>query len=153
MACLLENREEVLVDYAGGTLPADRLAQVTAHLDVCAECRVAVEAQAQVWSALEDWEPAPISVDFNRKLYLKIDAEEARSWWQRFGLRPSMGLAAACMVLVVGMLFRVPTPDGFDQKAVNEVIDVNQVDRTLEDIEMFRQLGVGVEANEPEGVL
>ena len=33
--------------------------------------------QAAVWEALDVWEPAPVSVDFNRKLWRRIDAAAA----------------------------------------------------------------------------
>jgi len=153
MACTLENREEMLIDYVDGSLPADRLAQMMSHMKGCAECRVAADAQLRVWTALEEWTPAPVSADFNRTLYQKIDVEQSKGWWQRLAW-PPLGLAAACMVLVVAMLFRVPGgPVNEPEKKADVTIDVNQVDRTLEDIEMFKQLGVGNDVNEAEGVL
>jgi hypothetical protein len=84
-------------------------------------------------------------------LYRKIEEQEQLGWWERiFGagrpmfLRPALPLAAtACLVLVAG-LFLTDTPDRIVSPAgeTPQVREVEQVERTLEDMEMLRQFNL-----------
>jgi hypothetical protein len=69
--------------------------------------------------------------------------EPALPW----SIRPAMPVAAACMVLVAAFLFQAPTaPEGSRYPKWAETMDVEQVERTLDDLEMLRQLGVAAPA-------
>jgi hypothetical protein len=138
----------VAVDYVRRTLAPEAAAAFERHLDLCAACRQAVNAQQAVWSALDAWEAPAISPDFNRRLYQRIEADRGRAWWRRllepvtpWSLRPVMPLAAACLVLIAVLLFRAPSQPDRPARAA-DAIDIEQVERTLDDLEMLRELGV-----------
>jgi hypothetical protein len=90
-------------------------------------------------------------VDFDRRLYRRIEEQDRMGWWTRvFGsmrpmfLRPALPLAAmACLVLVAGFIIDEPrkmfAPAAEVPQAVREV---EQVERTLEDLEMLRQFNL-----------
>jgi hypothetical protein len=126
------------VDYVRRTLKPETAAAFERHLDLCLDCRAAVAAQQALWSALDAWATPEISPDFNRRLYARIDAGRAWSW------RPAMGLAAACLVLIAMLLFRAPSQPDPPARAADS-IDLEQVERTLDDLEMLRELGVAAD--------
>jgi anti-sigma factor RsiW len=146
----MQDRENagVLLEYVERKLTPDVAAAFERHLDACPACREAVGAQQTVWAALDAWNAAEISPDFNRRLYERIESEEGRAWWRRlfqpvlpWSLRPAMPLAAACMVLVAVLVFQGPGEVERQTKSV-QTIDIEQVERTLDDLEMLKQLGV-----------
>lgn len=112
MNCPLGNRDqaELLVAYSSRKLDRAMSVAVEEHIGGCAACREFVRGQQAVWDALDIWEPEPISADFNRRLYQRID--EQVTWWDRL-MRPLRPLvfhrtvslaAAACIVLAVGFV-------------------------------------------------
>lgn len=150
--CPLQNRElaSIFLDYCDRRLDPDLMLEMERHMESCKDCRQMLASQRAVWDALDAWEPEPVSLDFNRRLFDRIEAEGARPWWQRawtslgsLGWKPAVPVAAACMALVAVVLLRVPSVSQYDQKAKLEpTVDVEQVDRALDDMEMLRQLGV-----------
>jgi len=60
------------------------------HLRECPECAAFVSAQRSVSAALDLWEAPPVSADFDRKLYQRIEQEVP--WWD-FLVRPFRPLA------------------------------------------------------------
>src|SRR5262249_27811311 len=112
-------------------------------------CREFRDGQRALWEALDQWEARPISPDFDRRLYRKIEEQEQLAWWSRafrslrpMFVRPTLPLAAtACLVLVAGFLIDGPA-------RVNPVADsqirgeVEQVERTLDDLDMLRQFNL-----------
>jgi anti-sigma factor RsiW len=146
MNCPLGKREntELLVAYASRKLDAAKTAGVEEHLRDCAACRDFVHGQEAVWAALDVWEPEPISADFNRRLYQRIDAQ-AR-WWDRLAVpfrslafHKGLSLAAAAgLVLAVGIMlnqsaqppqkpaantFKVAEADGLQPDQVVKALD------------------------------
>jgi hypothetical protein len=112
-----------------------------------------------IWSELDKWQPAPISEDFDRKLYARIDRDDRRSWWQRFvaaaGVlvegKPAVSIAVACLIIVIGIILRPPekaNPAAPQQESLRlEVLEPEQVERGLEDLEMLKQLsGLSLQA-------
>ena len=69
MNCPLGTREELLVAYSSRQLDAPQTASLELHLEVCSACREFVAGQRAVWEALDLWEPAAVSPDFNRLVY------------------------------------------------------------------------------------
>ena len=151
MRCPIETQEnaELLLSYSARRLNPESAAILEAHMEVCPACREFRDGQRALWEALDQWEARPISADFNRRLYRRIEEQQRLGWWARiFGparplfLRPALPLAAtACLVLVAGFVIdnpgRVAAPAPADNAQVREV---EQLEQTLQDVEMLRQL-------------
>jgi hypothetical protein len=109
-------------------------------------CREFVREQRVVWDALDGWEAAPVSADFDRRLYARMEAEG--SWWQR--MRARMGTlliyralpvtAAACLVLV-GVLLERPSPPRVPPQPMAQVdgLQPEQVVNALDEMEVLDQ--------------
>lgn len=142
MECPAKAREgiEVLIDYCAGTLAADAAASVERHMEQCETCREFCREQARVWSALDAWEPEPVSAGFDARLGERILDAGRRGWWTWLW-RPAIPLAAVAIVVVAVLLLRAPggtnAPTGA-KKA--DVIDVDQVEKSLDDLDMLKQL-------------
>src|SRR6476659_5995846 len=150
MKCPIETKEnaELLLSYSARRLNAESTAILEAHMEVCPACQEFRDGQRALWEALDQWEARPVSPDFDRRLYQKIEEHEQMGWWARtFGpmrpvfLRPALPLAAmACVVLVAGFIIDEPgklfAPAADSPQVVREV---EQVERALDDLEMLRQ--------------
>ena len=141
-----ENTELLLARLAG-KLDSESAALLERHLEQCPSCRETLAAQQAVWDALEEWEPEAISPDFDQRLYRRIHEQERKSWWRPlfqpvlpFSLRPVLPAAAACLVLVAGLLIRGPGPLESGSAGAVESVDIEQVERVLQDLEMLHVL-------------
>ena len=87
MNCPIESPEgpALLLAYGSRRLDAHAAAALEQHLESCSACREFVAGQSAVWNALDLWEAAPVSPDFDRRLYRRI--EEQVAWWELL-LRP-----------------------------------------------------------------
>jgi hypothetical protein len=147
----MENREgeELLVNYVSGALDTQAAAAFDQHMLTCAACRQFAHGQKAVWKALDLFEPAAISADFDRRLYQRI---EKVSWWDRIGaaLRSPMlthwGLpitAAAAALLVAGVVWERPSVAPAKPKAPLsaevQTLQADQVQHALDDVEMLRE--------------
>jgi len=165
MRCPIEvgNEAETMVAFATGRLnPAEREA-FELHMAGCAECRRLAEAQKSVWSTLDLWKVPAVAEDFDSRLRARIVAEERRPWWQRqwdsvthpgawFSWKPALPVAAACAALFVVFLLHAPVHNaaqrnnaGAAPAAVVRIedaqnVDVDQVERALDDMDMLNQL-------------
>jgi anti-sigma factor RsiW len=150
MNCPLESGGNAghLLDYAAGKLKAEARAQMERHIAGCPACRAFAGGQQAVWRALDAWEPAAVSMDFDRRLYARIDQQA--SWWTRL-TRPLDPLfrhalpigAAAGVVLVAGLLMNRPAAIAVapvEESAQVETLQPEQVEHALDDIEMLREL-------------
>ena len=85
MNCPMESGEnaEYLLDYAAGKLKTGARDQMERHIEACPACSEFAGAQQAVRQALEDWEPAEVSLDFDRRLYARIeqDGSSWTRWW------------------------------------------------------------------------
>jgi anti-sigma factor RsiW len=140
---------ELLLAYVERKLSAPGAEAFERHLEVCDACRESLAAQQAVWVALDHWDAAEISVDFNRRLYRKIESEQRQPWWRRipapalpWALRPAMPIAVAAMAMVAVFLFRGPSGTDLPRHRSADTVDVEQVERTLDDLDMLKQLGV-----------
>jgi len=150
MKCPINSREsEILVAYSSGTLEAGRAPLVTAHLEACAACRDFVREQKAVWDVLDVWQPAPVSADFNRRLYQRI--EEPVSWFDRVmrpfhwsGFRQAVPIAAsAAVVLMAGLLLRNDFSSPVAEHrttAAMEAIQPEELENALSEMEALSQL-------------
>ena len=150
MNCPIKSKEntEWLLDYSLGRLDRERAVAVAQHVESCPDCMLFIESQQVVCNALGQWEPEPVSADFDRRLYRMIDQKERRSWLRRLFQplqplwRPVAPVAAACLLIVAGVMLR--TPDAavgpVHPQTHVEAIEAEQVERTLDDMQMLREL-------------
>ena len=148
MNCPIEDRRPaILVAYAAGELDRETAIALERHLADCAACRPVAAGQAAVWKALDAWEAPPVSPDFDRRLYRRIDEGVQLSWWERLTrpfrpmpLRQVLPLtAAAGLLLIAGLLLHRPGPTA-PVASQHEVVRANQVESTLDDLDLLRQL-------------
>jgi hypothetical protein len=149
MNCPIElgGNAEYLLDYTSGKLNPEACAQIQEHLAVCPDCREFMGGQQTVWQALEAWEPAAVSMDFDRRLYARI--EQQVSWWHRLTkplnplFRHAVPIAAAAGVLIMaGLMMNHPaaTPVRPAPQSVQaENLQPEQVEHAFDDIEMLRE--------------
>ena len=155
MRCPIQSRDnaEILLAYCDRKLDPEAMSLLDRHVSDCPACQEVLAGQRAVWSALESWDAAEISPDFNRKLWRRIDNGEAAGWWKSmfqvtlpFSLRPAMPVAAACVILAAGILLR--TPGSLPSQPLAESVDIEQVERTLEDMDMLRELSAPARADD-----
>jgi anti-sigma factor RsiW len=149
MKCLVETREsvELLLAYCARKLDAENAALVERHIGICPACQEFANGQRALWEALDTWEAAPVSPDFNRRLYQRIEKEV--SWWSLL-MRPfrpilvRQGLpvaAAALMAVMAGALLQRPAlqqpvkPQ--PESAQWEPVQPEQVEHALEAMQML----------------
>ncbi len=159
MKCPIETREntELLLSYSARRLDEERSVALEAHMASCEACREFRDSQAALWETLDRWEARPVPLDFDRRLYKRIEEQQQIGWWERiFGsarpvfLRPALPLAAtACLLLAAGLIIdtpgRVPAPAAAEAPQVREV---EQMERTLDDLEMLRQFTLAAPVTE-----
>lgn len=160
-SCPLKSEDsiEVLLDYTARKLDPARTAILEQHMAVCADCALFRDEQSAVWEAMDAWTPAPVSPDFNRRLWQRIDEERAAPWYSKAGLRnlaaqmrasawkPVFPLAAGVLVVCAGFL--LDHPGTRPMPAVNEssisdnsrvtISEADQLQRTLDDIQLLNQ--------------
>jgi anti-sigma factor RsiW len=152
MNCPTKRNEdaEILLDYCAQTLSPLRTAEFEVHLKQCADCSRLVEAQKEVWGALEAWTPAPVSINFDARLYARIAREQAAPAWQLWLRRifqpalpyslwkSAVPLAAACAVLAAGLAMRTPQAANSVQPQLRvDKVDIEQVEQALEDFDIL----------------
>jgi anti-sigma factor RsiW len=153
MNCPLQTEEiDLLLDYSAGRLDVARAAALARHIEQCAACAAFGAGQTAVWNALDLWEPAPVGMDFNRKLWQRIDAAAAAPWYQglRDALRftnwkPAIPLAAAVILIAAGFLLdhpaqQAPVPETGVSITNVSLREADQVEQTLDDIQLLQQL-------------
>jgi len=151
MRCPIETREsaEVLLAYCGRTLDAETAAVLERHMKTCAACREFVSGQRAVWEVLDGWNAAPVSPDFDRRLYQRIEREV--SWWDLLirPLRPllvrqGLPIAAAVGVMIMaGVMLDRPAvtpaaPQQDNAQVQMESLRPDQVEHALDDMDMLR---------------
>jgi hypothetical protein len=110
--------------------------------------------QMAVWDALDDWQPAPVSLDFNRRLWHRIDAANV-PWYRALAgslrlssWKPAVPLAAAIVVIATGFLLDHPGAKVSAVPGVSvSVTEADQVEQTLEDIQLLHQLDIATAPN------
>jgi anti-sigma factor RsiW len=142
MTCPQQTEEtDLLLDYVAGRLPATQTAALAEHVAGCPNCARFATEQTTVWKALDEWEPAPLSMDFNRRLWQRIDAAAAIPWYKNFGAiwKPAIPLTAAIVVIAAGFL--LDHPRGAQTRVSGVTVqEANQVEQTLDDIQLLDQL-------------
>lgn len=156
MNCPMENREsdELPLNYVSGALDTHQAALFEQHMLSCAVCAKFAREQKAVWGALDLFEPVPVSADFDRRLYQRIDqvATNNASWWDRMAAalrspmlaRRGLPIAAAAAVLVAaGVIWERPfATTAKPQTPLSAEVDniqPDQVQHALDDMEMLRE--------------
>jgi hypothetical protein len=164
MNCPMESREHAqwLLDYRTGKLEPELAARLKEHIASCGACEEFARGQRAVWEALDSWEAAPVSTDFDRRLYQRIEAQV--SWWDLL-IRPFRSpfravtprrilaaTAAACLLLAAGVLLEQPAvspaPAPSDM-AQMDTVQPEQVERTLDAMEMLNEFSQHVSTLRP----
>src|SRR5450432_234816 len=163
MKCPMETRESAgfLLAYGAGKLDAETTALLERHIGVCQACREFAGHQRAVSAALDAWEAPPVSADFDRRLYQRIEKEV--SWWDLLTrpFRPMLvrqGLpvaAAACIMVMAGALLQRPAtvePAAPAESAQLESVQPEQVEHALDAMQMLSDFShqVRAAANESE---
>jgi anti-sigma factor RsiW len=157
MNCPLETREgaEVLLDFCGGGLSPAAAASVERHLEACPACRQLVQEQRAVVAVLDSWTPAPVSRDFDRRLYQRIEHrpswhETLAGWFRPLtAYRGVPAAVAACLLITAGVLIERPAKTPVKPEAVVEV-QAEQVEAALDTIDTLSEFSrkAKVEASE-----
>lgn len=160
MRCPIETQEnaDVLLSYSAGRLDAVRTMAFEAHMLSCQACREFRDSQSALWETLDRWEARPAPLDFDRRLYRKIEEQQRLGWWARiFGparpmfLRPALPLAAAaCVLLVAGFIIDTPGRAPAPAAEAPQAREVEQMERTLDDLEMLRQFNLAAPVTEED---
>jgi anti-sigma factor RsiW len=160
MRCPIETQDgPELLAYTSGKLDAAAAAALEDHIRACSACRELTSSQRVVWEALDQWQPAPISADFDRRLYQRIGQEVG--WWDRL-VRPFRPLffrrglpvaAAAGLLIVAGVLLERPIgapPEVVQDSAQVEAVAPEQAEPALQEMEIMREFSLLVHQETPE---
>ena len=110
------------------------------------------DAGKDLWAALDSWEPEPISMDFNRRLFRRIHAQEQQ---RKFCWRSPLIPAFLCLFLAFLLLSKpylknsapavetTVSNQKFNSQAVH---DGQTVAQTLSDLSMLRVINSSVVA-------
>ncbi|MDQ6663807.1 MAG: hypothetical protein M3Z23_05400 [Acidobacteriota bacterium] len=169
----MENSEsaDILLAYCARKLDVDTVAILERHMAICPECAQLRDGQQTVWNALDSWQAPPVSADFDRRLFERIDAPNAannpapNAWYRRgwehvreafrpIAWRPAFPLAAAGVLVVAGFLLDHRPAPIVSRPSPPEIrvsiSEADQVEKTLEDMEMLRQFDAVSKDNKPE---
>lgn len=146
MTCPLQTAEtEILLDYSAGRLDFEKRSALELHMESCPECAAFRTEQNAVWEALDCWEPAPVSRDFNRRLWQRIDEAAATPWYgslvcslRQATWKPVIPLTAVILAIAGGFL--LDHPGGTSTAPGVSVNEAQQVEQTLDDLQLLRQL-------------
>jgi hypothetical protein len=149
MRCPVQDgHPELLLDFCARTLPADTAAILEHHMNRCPECRQMAESQEAVWSALDSWTAPRVSDDFDDMLYQRIADSPKRSFWPLLHVpplswKPALTIALAGGAMAMALLIPAapdrPTASLNQESSAGEPLEAEQVERTVEDLDMLRQ--------------
>ena len=155
----------MLLDYGSGKLDRESAAALERHIALCGACREFARRQSAVWEAMDGWKAAPVSADFDRRLYRRIEAQA--SWWELWlrpfrpfepvALRRALSVAAlACLLFVAGVLLQYPAvgpAQAPSDMAQVDAVQPEQVERTLDAMEMLNEFSHHVRTETPNSKL
>ena len=150
MSCPIYNESpDLLMDYASGKLEFESQQRMDAHVQKCEICGDALAAQAMVWKAMDEWEAEPVSMDFDAKLYARIESEQTSVWARvksfvvgdGFRWQPTAVAMAGTAALFLGVfLFQPPSVSEPKDGVAIEAHEIEQAERALEDVDMVDKL-------------
>ena len=158
MECPIQTRgkKDLLLDYCSHSLDAKAADEVEAHLAVCPQCKAWTDAHMRTWSLLDDWQAAPVSPDFERKLRERIALleEQPTPWWRTAwrsftarGLKPALAGALVVVLILATLLFVRPR-----HVPAQPTIDADHLEKALDDVDMLRQVDAPSDAAASEAM-
>jgi len=157
MRCPLKTQEnrEILVSYIAHALNAGESDLLEGHLRVCDACREFVGKQQVVWEALDRWEAAPVTADFDQRLFARI--EQDAPWWR--WLRGKLSLlivhralpvTAVAALVAAGVWLDLASPRRPPSRpaaAQVEGLEPDQVVHALDEMEVLNQFNHSMKAD------
>ena len=167
MNCPLDTPDnaQILLDYCSRRLAPEATGILERHIAVCVACRKFAENQRAVWQAMDAWEAAPVSSDFDSRLYMRIEAQT--SWWERV-MRPLRQVAArravpavalAGLLVVAGFVLERPAMPPAPPLAKSgdriqvEQIQPEQVENALDTMDVLAEFSRQVRTDVPQSKL
>jgi len=160
----LGNEAEVLVAWTTGAMTPAEQEAFEQHMAECSACREAAGVQKAVCSALDAWKAPDVSADFDARLRTRIAAHDRLPWWRRleFSWKPAIPVGVACAALAGAFLLHIPatqhampgaTSPAIQSQQDAQRMDVDEVERALDDMDMLKQLDgpAPAPARAPEG--
>ena len=148
-----EETTALLLNFAAGRLDGTRAGRVSRHALHCDACTEFIAGQTAVWSALEEWEMAPVSPSFNRRFWNRVAELDRAPWYTRFadalrfGWKPAIPVAAVVLVVAAGFLMDhrdiTPARRSASGNSVS-IMEVDQMERSLDDLQLLKQLDTTV---------
>ena len=158
MGCSLNKRfaEELVVEYAAGTLGERAQSDFVRHMQSCASCRDLLAQQSAVWSVLDEWQALPASADFDRKLTERIASAHRAAWWNspavNWALGPLIAVVAAVAILACAFLVKEGVRVQHSPDAAPKARIELQVERALDDMDLLKQIGIDAGSETPPAV-
>ena len=152
MSCpIYDESPDLLMDFAAGKLDWESKQQMELHVHKCELCREALAAQTMVWKALDEWDAAPVSMDFDSRLYARIETQHSSVWGKLksllipqsgwFSWQPALGMAGVALLVAGTFVMRQPVvTDGNGDAVMLESREIEQAERALDDVEMVDKL-------------
>jgi len=137
-----EEGARLAVSFIAGQLDTRTSASFERHSEVCPKCRALVAEQQALWSALDEWQLEAVSDNFDTRLFERVAAQGHSPWRLRLDWRSALPAAAACAVLTAAFLVKQPTITLPQPR-----VQIEQVERALDDMDMLSQLHVESPAN------
>ncbi len=114
-----DKAQELFSDYCEGTVQNALIVPLESHLSTCADCRSQVEDLGRIWKMLDEAPVVDPPADFRANVWRRIDATQSerapRVWfprlsfdWRSLFARPTLGWAAAALLVVVLAGIAVP---------------------------------------------
>jgi anti-sigma factor RsiW len=160
MRCPTETPESVefLLAYTSHKLDGKQAAALAEHAAGCTACQAFTAAQDAVWRALDGWEAPPVSADFDRRLYQRVEKEV--SWWDLLlrPFRPVMVSRAVPIAVAAGLLIaaglwieRPGTVPVVPESAQMEALPPDQAEHALQEMDMMQEFSqmVHADSNDP----
>lgn len=63
---------EVLLAYASNRLPVGARLKIEQHMEACSACQATFREHRALWRVLDQWQPGPVSKDFDHRLFERI---------------------------------------------------------------------------------
>lgn len=95
---------EILLAYTSNRLAAGVQHEIEEHMQVCSACLTRFREHRALWQILDQWQPDPVSKDFDDRLFERI-AKADQSAWALKALRsaPGQRIRRAAPVLAAGL--------------------------------------------------